>query len=339
MQKKVFGSIGFGFSMRAFKNRRPGRVNAGPRTGDGQGPARLAEVPGKRLYKAVMSEALSSTSDDRDAELPLLRAADEPAPYEVINEAGRAPVLLVCDHASNFIPRALDDLGLGPAELQRHIAWDIGIAEVTRGLAVRLDAPAVISHFSRLIIDPNRSLDTPGSIPLESDNVVIPGNQTLSLRERQARVAQFFRPYQDAIGRYLDRLSARGPGPAMISMHSFTPVIDGRERPWKVGVLWNRDPRIPVPVMDALRACGIPYGDNEPYSGRDYHGYTIHQQAEPRGLPNVLLEVRQDLIDTRAGAAEWVELLAGLLAPILADPAIYEASSAQAGTPANGEGR
>ena len=281
-----------------------------------------------------MSEALSSTSEEEENGLPVLRAPDEPAPCEVVNEAGRAPVLLVCDHASNFIPRSLDNLGLSEAELQRHIAWDIGIAEVTRGLAERLDAPALLSHFSRLVIDPNRSLETESSIPVESDGVAIPGNQGLSARERQARVAQFFRPYQQTIGRYLDRMSAEGPGPAMISMHSFTPVINGRERPWKIGVLWNRDPRIPMPVMNELAARGIPYGDNEPYSGRDYHGYTIHQQAEPRGIPNILLEVRQDLIDTRAGAAEWVEILADLLAPILADPAIYRAECAPAGVAA-----
>ncbi|MFQ5775078.1 MAG: N-formylglutamate amidohydrolase [Kiloniellaceae bacterium] len=251
-----------------------------------------------------------------------LLAAEEPAPYELYNEAGRAPVLLLCDHASRRLPRALGTLGLSEAELLRHVAWDIGIAEVTRALAERLDAPAVLSRFSRLIVDPNRALDDPTLIPRLSDGVIVPGNRDLSPAAVRARVERFHRPYHAAIDRMLDALAARAAAPAVVSMHSFTPVMKGFERPWHVGVLWNEDPRLPLPLMAKLRAQGLSVGDNEPYSGRDGHGYTLHVHAEPRGLAHALIEVRQDLIDTHHGAAEWAERLSGVLGAVLDDPAV-----------------
>ena len=234
-------------------------------------------------------------------------------------------MLLVCDHASRFVPRALGGLGLGEAELRRHIAWDIGIAEVTRALADRLGAPAVLSHFSRLIIDPNRGLDDLTLIPQLSDGVIVPANRDLSAAASQARIATFHQAYHGAVIRVLESMMARRQAPAIVSMHSFTPVMKGVERPWQIGILWNRDGRLPVPLMARLRARGLTVGDNEPYSGRDNHGYTLHVHAEPRGLANVLIEVRQDLIDTHHGAAEWAELLGETLQAILADPTIFEA--------------
>jgi len=252
-------------------------------------------------------------------------APDEPVPFEVLNQAGGAPVILLCDHAARFVPRALDNLGLSEAELSRHVAWDIGIAEVTRDLAQRLEAPAVLSHFSRLVIDPNRALEDPTLIPQLSDGVIVPGNRDLPDAARRARFTTFHQAYHQAIGQRLDAMATQGPAPAVISMHSFTPVMKGLERPWQVCVLWNRDPRLPVPLMAALRAQGLTVGDNEPYSGRDNHGYTLHVHAEPRGLANVLIEVRQDLIDTHRGAAEWSERLHRALGAILSDPAVHEA--------------
>lgn len=254
-----------------------------------------------------------------------LLAADEPAPYEYVNPEGKAPVLLLCDHASNFMPRAFGGLGLDEGQLARHIALDIGAAEVTRDLARRLDAPAVLSRFSRLIVDPNRIVDDPTLIPQIADGTVVPGNRDLSPEARAERIATFHRPYHAEIERKLDRMIARGPLPAIVSMHSFTPVMKGFERPWEIGILWNRDPRLPLPVMAKLRAQGLTVGDNEPYSGRDHHGHTLHTHAEPRGLANVLIEVRQDLIDTHHGAAEWAERLGRVLAEALADPELYEA--------------
>jgi predicted N-formylglutamate amidohydrolase len=252
-------------------------------------------------------------------------APGEPGPYDIVNPEGDRPVVLICDHATRFIPRALANLGLDEAQLARHIAWDIGIADVTRDLARRLGAPAVLSHFSRLIVDPNRNPDDPTLIPQISDGAVIPGNRGLTAADREARLARFFRPYHDAVDRLIDQRMARGPAPAIISMHSFTPVMKGVERPWPICALWNRDPRLPLPFMAKLRAQGILVGDNEPYSGREEHGHSLHVHAEPRGLASLLIEIRQDVIDTHHGAAEWTERLAAVLSEILTDPGIYQA--------------
>ncbi len=272
-----------------------------------------------------MAETLEITAFTPAGGDPALLAPDEPAPYELHNETGRAPVLLLCDHATHFVPRALAGLGLSEAELSRHIAWDIGVAEVTRQLAVHLDAPAVLSHFSRLIIDPNRDLDDPTLVPQLSDGVIVPGNRDLPAAAREARIATFHQPYHRAVDAALDALIARGRAPALISMHSFTPVMKGLERPWQIGILWNRDARLPLPLIDTLRAQGLTVGDNEPYSGRDNHGYTMHVHAQPRGLANVLIEIRQDLIDTHRGATAWAERLRRALGAVLTDPRMYQA--------------
>jgi predicted N-formylglutamate amidohydrolase len=260
----------------------------------------------------------------RDGQTGALLASDEPPPVEIINPEASAPVVLVCDHASRFIPRSLRSLGLSEFELARHIAWDIGAAEVTRQLSGMLDAPAVISNFSRLVVDPNRRPDHATSIPEVSDGVVVPGNRDLSESDRSARLAAFFHPYQDAIGKTLaERERTCGVKPVLISLHSFTPIMDGVERPWKAGILWNDDPRLPRPLIDRLRATGIPVGDNEPYSGREVFGYTTQTHAEARRLANVLIEIRQDLIDTHHGIAEWTKLLGPVLKEALKNPELY----------------
>lgn len=270
-----------------------------------------------------MSTLEITSAGAAEAQESALLAPDEPRPFELFNGAGRAPLLLICDHATRFIPRALNRLGLDEAALARHIAWDIGIAEVTRRLARRLDAPAVLSHFSRLIVDPNRQLDNPTLMPEISDGTVIPGNRDLEACERRARIDTFFRPYHDAVAAQLDAMLGRGQAPALVSMHSFTPVMHGIPRPWEIGILWNRDARLPRPLMERLRAEGLTVGDNEPYSGADGHGYTQHTHGDRRGLANVLIEVRQDLIDTQQGAARWAERLGAALEDVLQDPALY----------------
>ncbi|MPZ11017.1 MAG: N-formylglutamate amidohydrolase [Kiloniellaceae bacterium] len=266
-------------------------------------------------------EITSAISDE--AQDSGLLAPDEPRPFDLFNGAGQAPLLLLCDHATRFIPRALKSLGLDEAALTRHIAWDIGIAEVTRQLARRLDAPALLSHFSRLVVDPNRQLDNPTLMPEISDGTVVPGNRDLDAAAREARIETFFRPYHDAIDAQLDAMQAAGRVPALVSMHSFTPIMHGLQRPWEIGILWNRDPRLPRPLMDRLRAEGFSVGDNEPYSGADGHGYTQHTHGDSRGLANVLIEVRQDLVDTQQGAALWAERLAAALGAVLRDAALY----------------
>ncbi len=270
-----------------------------------------------------MSTLEIATPDAQEAQDSGLLAPDEPRPFERFNTGGRASLLLVCDHATPFIPRALNGLGLDEASLSRHIAWDIGIAEVTRHLARRLDAAAVLSHFSRLIVDPNRPLDNPTLMPEISDGTVVPGNRGLTPAARRARIDTFFRPYHQAIDAGIDAMQAQGRVPVLISMHSFTPVMHGIQRPWEIGILWNRDPRLPKPLMERLRTEGLTVGDNEPYSGADGHGYTQHSHGDSRGIANVLIEVRQDLIDTPQGAADWADRLGAVLEAVLGDPALY----------------
>jgi predicted N-formylglutamate amidohydrolase len=248
----------------------------------------------------------------------------DPAPVSLCRPDGRAPVLITCDHASKAVPEALGGLGLGPDELGRHIGWDIGAGAVTRLLAARLDAPAILAGFSRLVIDCNRDLDDPTSIPDVSDGVAVPGNRALAPAECAARRAAIFAPYHAAIEDWIETRLARGTVPAVLSVHSFTPVMDGKARPWHVGVLWDRDPRIPVPLLAALRADErLVVGDNEPYSAREPAGYTVRHHAVARGLPHVAVELRQDLVADDAGAARWAAILDAALAPILADRAIY----------------
>jgi predicted N-formylglutamate amidohydrolase len=254
---------------------------------------------------------------------PLIAPGD-PQPFTLANANGRAALLLVCDHASPAIPRALDDLGIEEAARRRHIAWDIGAETLARDLAARFDAPAVIAGYSRLLIDNNRALHDPTSIVTTSDGVEIPGNRDLTETDRAQRVQSFFEPYHAAIAERLESFRLRALVPAFLSIHSFTPVMNGAERPWHIGVLWDRDPRMAVPLLERLRATGeVCVGDNLPYSGRHPADYTVARHAERVGLPHVCIEVRQDLIDTPAGAARWTELLAGALTPILQDPHLH----------------
>jgi predicted N-formylglutamate amidohydrolase len=256
---------------------------------------------------------------------PLL-APDEPAPFETLNPEGKAPFLLICDHASRRVPQALDGLSLDEALLLRHIGWDIGAAEVTRGLARHFEAPAVLAGYSRLVIDCNRRLGDPGSIPEVSDGVVVPGNRALPETEARRRQDALFHPYHQAIDAALARWTGRGLTPALVSIHSFTPVMNGFERPWHIGILWDQDPRIAVPLMANLRAqADINVGDNEPYSARVPQGYSVAAHAASRGFPHVAVEIRQDLIDTHHRAAEWIERLSTALSPVLRDGSIYRA--------------
>ncbi len=254
---------------------------------------------------------------------PLL-GPDDPPPFELYNEGGGRACLLICDHASAAIPRLLGDLGLDAGQRRRHIAWDIGIAEVTRRLANLLDAPAVLSGYSRLVIDCNRHLEDPSSIAQESDDVPVPGNRRLDVAARAQRAEACFWPYHRAITAQIRRMREAGRPPALISLHSFTPVMQGFERPWHIGVLWNKDGRLAIPLLAGLsRDRNICVGDNQPYDGRVGRGYGVAMHGEGESLAHVLLELRQDLIDTRHGAAAWANRLARLLEEILARPDLH----------------
>jgi predicted N-formylglutamate amidohydrolase len=243
---------------------------------------------------------------------------------ESYRSAGQAPVLVICDHGGHEIPSWLGDLGLPERDRVRHIGWDIGAADMTRVVADRLDAPAVLCHVSRLVIDPNRRPGEPTSIPRVSDGTVIPANQHVDETERRRRFRTSFRPYHRAIARKLGEIRRRTRFPAVISVHSCTDVMGGMWRPWHVGVLWNRDERLAAPVLEQLRADrGLTVGANQPYSGRIHNGYSVPFHGERNGLPHVSFEVRQDLIDTRERAEAWGERLAAVLRAPLADPALY----------------
>lgn len=268
---------------------------------------------------------MSTRAAKVSADVPALLAPGEPAAAEFVNPAGRAPFLLICDHAHVRVPRALDNLGLEEAVLRRHIGWDIGAGEVARRLATRFDAPLVLSGYSRLVIDCNRALDDPTSIPEISEDVIIPGNRGLGEAAKAARRREAFEPYHAAIDTALARFRERGYVPALISIHSFTPVFKGVERPWHVGVLWRGDGRVAQPLIANLASDPeIMAGDNQPYSGDIALGHSIEHHALATGLPNALIEIRQDLVDTHHGAAAWSERVARALGPVLLDnPGLY----------------
>ncbi len=254
--------------------------------------------------------------EDRGADL--IRAGDPP-PYRIVNEAGRAPMLLVCDHAGRNIPAHMDNLGLGAKALERHIAYDIGAAGVCRRLAETLGAPAVLAGYSRLLVDCNRPPDDPQSILETSDGQAIPGNLGLDGAGRRARLDSFFRPYHRTVAWMLGQKQRHRPAPALFSVHSFTPSLDGKGRHCDIGVLWNRDPRLAAPLMEKLRSMpeGPRVGDNEPYSGREI-AYTIDIHGGGGGLPNCAVEIRQDLLETESGIERWSTILARALADVLA---------------------
>ncbi|WP_246130868.1 N-formylglutamate amidohydrolase [Nitrospirillum pindoramense] len=245
-------------------------------------------------------------------------APDEPPAVTVVNPNGAAPVVLLCEHASRRVPTRLANLGVSAADMERHIAWDIGAEAVTRALARRLDAPAVVAGYSRLVVDLNRPLDSPTLMPVVSDGTPILANQTLTETERQARLDALFHPFHAAVRACVDAKRAAGQVPAILSIHSFTPVMDGFQRPWHLGVLWDQDGRLPLPLLDLLRTLpGVVVGDNVPYSGRDGHGYTLKTHSTQPGLPGVLIEVRQDLIGDADGVERWSTLLAQALGQLI----------------------
>ena len=238
-----------------------------------------------------------------------LFAVDEPHPVTVEREHGESPFFLTCDHASNQIPESLGTLGLDRAELQRHIAWDIGAAAVSRQLAEQLDATLVLQNYSRLVIDCNRPLDSDQLIPHQSERTPIPGNQTLTPLEREQRHREIFLPYHEAITSLLDRRTTHQPT-VFVALHSFTPVYLDEERPWHIGILFNDDRRIATPMLNLLRGEErLCVGENEPYR-LDHNDYGIPVHGEERGILHVLIEIRQDLIASERGQNEWASRLA-----------------------------
>jgi predicted N-formylglutamate amidohydrolase len=273
----------------------------------------------------------------------LLLDADELPSFEVLRSDGSSPFVIVVDHASNRIPRKLGNLGLSDDDphhiLESHFAWDIGIAETARLLSELLDAPCVLQNYSRLVIDCNRPpFYNYSNNNFNKDSIIseiqkdkmtilsIPGNQNITDVQREARIREIFQTYQDAIARLLNQR----PNNILIALHSFTPIdIHNQQRPMHLGVLYNRDPRLAREILDILRNDGtqdcdkmvllsqgptlLVVGENEPYRVNDDIDYAIPIHGEKRGIPSVLLEIRQDCISFPRGQIEWAQRLATVL--------------------------
>jgi len=237
--------------------------------------------------------------------MPYSRAAMTDEAYEVFNAGARPELVFVCDHAANALPEVHGTLGLGPEALSAHVAYDIGAAAVTRALARRFGAPAVLGRWSRLLVDLNRGPDDPTVVMKLSDGRVVPGNARAGADEIAGRIARYHAPYHAAIESRIAEAREADLVPILVSVHSFTPVWRGRKRPWHLGVLWDRDGRLAKPLLARLaREEGVVVGDNEPYSG-ELEGDCMYRHGTRNGLPHALVEIRQDLIADEMGVARW----------------------------------
>jgi len=245
-----------------------------------------------------------------------LLAADEPAPFKVLNSSSERPLLLVCDHASRRFPRALGDMGLDPLARRCHLALDIGAKALTKRLSAGLGVTSVLAGYSRLVVDCNRDLLDPGAFLEFGDGIVIPGNRNLTLEQKAARAEAIYWPYHRAVDQQIKRLAANGFSPAVLAIHSFTPVLDGVSRPWEFGILWDADNRLSAVMLRELTKAGFNVGDNQPYSGRSPQDFTIDNHAEAAGLPHVGIEVRQDLIDHADGVDRIARVLQRIIETI-----------------------
>ncbi len=249
-------------------------------------------------------------------------ASAEAAPFIVENGDSAGGFVIVCEHASNAVPARFAGLGLPGEALESHIAWDPGALDVARHMAERLDAPLMRATVSRLIIDCNRPLDAPDLIVSQSGSIAVPGNR-IGEEERQLRIATIHEPFHAALARLIATRMAAGRPTALVSVHSFTPVLNGRARPWNVGIIFGRDRQLADPLISGLKEEGsLVVGVNEPYSPADRVFYTHERHAEPHGLPCVMIEIRSDLIEDPASQQAMAVRLSRLLedAPVtLAD--------------------
>jgi predicted N-formylglutamate amidohydrolase len=249
-------------------------------------------------------------------------AGQEELSYCVVPGRIDRGLILLCDHAGNAMPPGYGTLGLPPEQLKRHIAYDIGAAAVTRALAAALQVPAVLTRYSRLLIDPNRGRDDPTLIMRLSDGAVVPGNRKLDAVEREERLRLYYEPYHRAVDEVIDSFLEAGVAPVLLSIHSFTESWKLLPRPWHVGVLFGDDARLARPLLDAFYAEGdLIVGENEPYAGQ-LEGDCLWQHGAQRGIASAIVEIRQDLIRDAAGQEAWSERMRRIAEKALQDTGI-----------------
>jgi predicted N-formylglutamate amidohydrolase len=243
-----------------------------------------------------------------------LLSDDDPSPVVILRPDASADIFLTCEHAGRQLPKKLGRLGLSDKDLERHIAWDIGAEALARALSQRFDASCVLQNFSRLVVDCNRWTHAEDFITTYSEDTPIPGNTDLHHDEVRARTNEIYRPYHETITAMLDARAAAGRETILVSVHTCTPVYLGVERPWHIGVLYQRDRRFAGLLLDELeRDPTITAGDNEPYYMNDEKDYAVPVHGERRGLAHVEFEIRQDLVADEAGQREWAGRLYDLL--------------------------
>lgn len=281
----------------------------------------------KTVPKRTTAKKTASNKKVSASRVTRVLSPGELPPFRVENAQGKGIGLIVCDHASNRVPRALKDLGLKKSALKQHIGWDIGAEDASLHISRVLDMPVVLAHYSRLVVDLNRAPQHSECIPEVSDHIKIPANATLSKKDRERRLTEIFRPYQNKVGALLDRFVGKKQVPVLLAIHSLTPEMDGVKRPWHISILWNREEKIAKQVVRAIRKNhpDLLVGENEPYSllNSKFPGSTVWCHAEERGLPYVFVEFRQDLISTKENAAYWAEILLQAMRPVLENPETY----------------
>jgi predicted N-formylglutamate amidohydrolase len=248
-----------------------------------------------------------------------LLSDQDPPPFRAMPGDATSAYVITCDHAGRAIPQGLGTLGVSAADLDTHVAWDIGAAGVAERLGALLGGFVILQTYSRLVIDCNRPLRVTSSIATKSEYTVVPGNQGITRAQAELRAEAIFHPYHRRIDRELERHEREGRRAVFVAVHSFTPRYMGADRVWHAGVLYGKDARLGRAVLELLRQeAGLVVGDNEPYAVSELTDYGIVQHAERRGLLCVELEVRQDLIAEAPGQAIWAERLARVLSAAVA---------------------
>ena len=262
--------------------------------------------------------SIIQTSDIRQGGGQTLLSAADPAPVEQYNATSPSPILLLCEHAGQAVPQALDGLGLPDGEIDKHIGWDIGAEALARAIAAQLDCPLILQRYSRLVIDCNRPPGSDGSVPEVSDGIAVPGNTGLSQRDLNQRAREIFDPMDQAITTALNA----HPRQAVFAIHSYTRHFQGFDRPWDAGFLTRRDTQTAQGLMDAIHAVApdLTLALNQPYQIDDASDWFIPRHAEPAGLRHTLIEVRNDHLRDAAGIARWADLLTGAIRAILEKP-------------------